>query len=349
LDETDQGTLIPQGPSEDSMTKKLISTVSCFLLLNPHLGNAWSNRGHRLVNQVAAESLPADMPSFMRSAHAVSEIAYLGPEPDRWRPETAPDLSKSSSPDHVFRYEAAVAASPLPRQRYEYLKRLETLRQQHPDMTTQLTAQATGTLPWQAEEIYQRLVSTFVVYRIVNGDVPASRGADMAPLTKDDLPYIEDAALFYAGWLGHYIADGCMPLHATINSAGWVEKSNPNGYTTKGSIHHQYEVVTDQAIEDGKVTSKSIESQMQAARVIPDSFADTLSYIRTEGHFADDVYRFEKQGAIEGGGTPELDKFTESRMADGAAMLRNLIYSAWMQSKSPKAPDLPPAVVLEPR
>jgi hypothetical protein len=289
------------------------------------------------------------MPDFMRTSRAVGEISYLGPEPDRWRPDTAPELSKSSSPDHVFRYEAAIAASPLPRQRYEYLKRLEALRQQHPDQAAQLTPQFTGTLPWQVEEVYQRLVSTFVVYRIVLGDVPAGRGVDMAPLTKADLPYIENAALFYAGWLSHYVGDGCMPLHASINVSGWIEKSNPNGYTASGSIHHNYEVVTDQAIEDGKVTAKAIESQIRPPHIVPDSFADTLSYLRNEGRFAGDVYRFEKQGAITGAGRPALDSFTEARMAEGATMLRDLIYSAWMQSKDPKAPELPLTVVLAPR
>ena len=331
------------------MTSKLTSAAMCLLLLYSQQSIAWSNRGHRLVNQAAAESLPSDMPAFMHTPRAVGEISYLGPEPDRWRPETAPDLSKSSSPDHVFRYEAAMAASPLPRQRYEYLKRLEALRLQHPEQAAQLTPQLTGTLPWQVEEVYQRLVSTFVVYRIVEGDVPATRGADMVPLSKDDLPNIESTALFYAGWLGHYVGDGCMPLHATVNSAGWVEKSNPNGYTASGSIHHNYEVVTDQAIDDGKITAKSIESQMRPARVVPDSFADTLAYLRTEGRFAGDVYRFEKQGALTGAGTPALDTFTEARMAEGAAMLRNLICSAWLQSKADKAPNLPLTVVLEPR
>jgi hypothetical protein len=331
------------------MIKKLTSAAICLLLLNPQLAGAWSNRGHRLVNQAAAESLPADMPAFMRSPRAVGEISYLGPEPDRWRPGTAPDLSKSSSPDHIFRYEAAMAASPLPRQRYEYLKRLEALRQQHPEQAAQLTPQFTGTLPWQVEEVYQRLVSTFIVYRIVQGDVPAARGTDMVPLGKADLPYIEDAALFYAGWLGHYVGDGCMPLHASVNSAGWVEKSNPKGYTASGSIHHNYEVVTDQAIDDGKITAKSIESEMHPAHVVPDSFADTLTYLRTEGGFAGDVYGFEKQGAIAAAGTAALDSFTAMRMAEGAAMLRDLIYSAWMQSKDDKAPNLPMTVVLEPR
>jgi hypothetical protein len=331
------------------MRKKLILVTICLPLVTSQLGFGWSNRGHRLVNQAAAESLPADMPAFMRTPRAVSEIAYLGPEPDRWRPETAPELSRSSSPDHVFRYEAAMAASPLPRQRYEYLKRLEALRQQHPEQAAQFTPQFTGTLPWQVEEVFQRLVSAFVVYRIVQGDVPAARGVDMVPITKADLPNIEDSALFYAGWLGHYVADGCMPLHATVNSAGWVEKSNPNGYTTSGSIHHNYEVVTDQAIEEGKVSRKTIEAQMRPTQVVPDSFAGTLSYLRTEGRFAAGVYGFEQQGAVIGAGTPALDAFTEKRMAEGAAMLRDLIYSAWMQSKDAKAPDLPLTLVLEPR
>jgi hypothetical protein len=331
------------------MIRKLTLAATCLLLLNPQLAIGWSNRGHRLINQAAAESLPADMPAFMRTPRAVGEISYLGPEPDRWRPETAPDLSKSSSPDHVFRYEAALAASPLPRQRYEYLKRLESLRQQHPEQASQLTPQFTGTLPWQVEEIYQRLVSTFIVYRIANGDVPPERGADMVPLTKEDLPYIENAALFYAGWLGHYVGDGSMPLHASINVSGWIEKDNPHGYTTKGSIHHNYEVVTDQAIEEGQVTAKSVESRMHAAQVVPDSFADTLTYLRNEGRFAGDVYEFEKKGALSAAGTPALDTFTEARMAEGAAMLRDLIYSAWVQSKDAKAPDLPMTVVLEPR
>jgi len=38
------------------------------------------------VNQVAAEKLPPDVPAFLRNA--TSELAYLGPEPDRWREDS---------------------------------------------------------------------------------------------------------------------------------------------------------------------------------------------------------------------------------------------------------------------
>lgn len=331
------------------MRKRVIAGMSALLLLQPQCGIAWSNRGHRLINLAAAETLPKEMPAFMRTPEAAAGISYLGPEPDRWRPETAPELNRAAGPDHIFRYEAGVAASPLPRQRYEYLKRLETLRQQHPEQAAQLTAQFTGTMPWQVEEIYQRLVSTFVVYRIVTGDVPAERGADMAPLDKTDLPYIERTAIFYAGWLGHYVGDGCMPLHASINVSGWIEKSNPNGYTTKGSIHHNYEVTTDQAIEDRKITAQEIEDLIPAATAIQDPFADMFPYLRREGSYAEDVYKFEKRGALQGGGTEALNNFSEQRISEGAAMLRNLIYSAWLQSKLQRAPDLPSTVTLQPR
>jgi hypothetical protein len=86
---------------------------------------------------------------------------------------------------------------------------------------------------------------------------------------------------------------------------------------------------------------------MRPTRVVADSFAGTLSYLRNEGRFANQVYEFERHGALAGAGTMALDAFTEARMGEGAAMLRDLIYSAWIQSKDAKAPDLPLNVVLE--
>ena len=43
---------------------------------------------------------------------------------------------------------------------------------------------------------------------------------------------MEQAILFYAGWLGHYVGDGSQPLHTTIQYNGWVGP-NPHGYTTE--------------------------------------------------------------------------------------------------------------------
>jgi hypothetical protein len=52
------------------------------------------------VNRVAAEKLPPDMPPFLRNAAA--ELAYLGPEPDRWREDPGPALRSAQEPDHYI-------------------------------------------------------------------------------------------------------------------------------------------------------------------------------------------------------------------------------------------------------
>src|ERR1700743_1217213 len=58
----------------------------------------WGNEGHRMVNKLAAENLPADMPAFLHTQAAIDEIEYLGPEPDRWRGLAEPELIAERAP-----------------------------------------------------------------------------------------------------------------------------------------------------------------------------------------------------------------------------------------------------------
>lgn len=328
--------------------RRLEKTIAaaCLLLITAQPGMAWSNRGHRLVNLVAAASFPADMPAFMRGPEAIAEISYLGPEPDRWRPGTEPELSNVASPDHVFRVELGMLVNPLPRRRTEFAMRLEQMRAQGGTDANLMRPERIGTLPWQAEEIFERLTSAFRSYRIASGDMKESEFPDEAPITAADLPYIEDSARYYAGWLGHYIGDGCMPLHTSVNVSGWIPKENPHGYTRNGEIHHRLEVVTDSAIEQHLITEDHILSLEPRAQVFDDSFAATLKYLQSENRYIEDVYKLDKQGDIEKSGTPELDHFVEQRMAEGGAMLRDLIYSAWIQSKELVRPTLPSSIAL---
>jgi hypothetical protein len=308
---------------------------------------AWSNRGHRMVNLVAAESLPADMPAFMRTPQAVQEISYLGPEPDRWRPETEPELSNVHSPNHVFRLELGEKISPLPRRRTEYLSKLEHMRMASADPENKtLRAENIGTLPWQAEEVFERLQSAFRSYRIATGDLAQSAWPDEAPIKPEDLPAIEASALYYAGELGHYVGDGCMPLHDTINIAGWKARANPNGYTTQSGIHHQLELIADAAIEQHIITDKQILPMMSPPKVLDDPFASTLAYLEAEGRFAEAVYQEEKSGRLLKAGTPEFDRFIARRMAEGGSMLRDMIYTAWVHSKYTRSSAYPAAVAI---
>ena len=96
-----------------------VSVLSC-LVLQPLPAGAWGNEGHRLINRLAASSLPADVPAFLRSESAINEIEYLGPEPDRWRSRAEPELSAAQAPEHFIDLEPADALGPLPRNRLDF-------------------------------------------------------------------------------------------------------------------------------------------------------------------------------------------------------------------------------------
>ena len=89
--------------------------------LTPETANAWGSDGHVLINRTAALAIPASMPLFLR--RAVSRIAYLGPEPDRWRSRTEFELKQAQEPDHFLNYERLKDFGDLPRGSYDFYNR----------------------------------------------------------------------------------------------------------------------------------------------------------------------------------------------------------------------------------
>jgi hypothetical protein len=47
------------------------------------------------------------------------------------------------------------------------------------------------------------------------------------------------------------------------------------------------------------------------------------------------VYQLEKAGGFAGAGSAESREFTADRLAAGASMLRDMIYTAWVDSAQP--------------
>src|ERR1035441_6006381 len=82
-----------------TLRSRLIPCVLAVLLL-ANSALPWGNEGHMMINRVAAEKLPADVPAFLRNA--VDLDAYLGPEPDRWREKSELALKLSQEPDHFL-------------------------------------------------------------------------------------------------------------------------------------------------------------------------------------------------------------------------------------------------------
>jgi len=274
-----------------------------------------------MINRLAAEKLPVDVPAFLRSAAAIDEIEYLGPEPDRWRSPSEPELNSAQAPEHFIDLDLAEIAFPdgkLPRSRFAYIDALAGASLKTPDQAKELRPDKVGLQPYVTTEVYERLKAAMREYR------------RLAAQAKDTKP-VEQAVIFYAGWLGHYVGDGSQPLHTTVNYDGWVEKQNPNGYTIEHGIHWQFEGPFVAA----NLKPGDVAPFMTPTRELGDVFDDYLVYLRHSSTLVERVYQLDKSGGFKGAGTPESRQFTAERLAAAASELRDLYYTAWVESAKP--------------
>jgi hypothetical protein len=286
---------------------------------------AWGMDGHMLINRLAGQSLPEDIPAFLRSPAAIDALEYYGPEPDRWRSTAEPELNAAQAPEHFIDLEYADLAGPLPRRRYDYIRALAVAQAKHPELAASLTPEKVGLQPYVTTEVYERLQSAFRDYRA------------LAAAKKDTKPS-ECEITFLAGWLGHYVGDGSMPLHTTIQYNGWVGP-NPNGYTTEHHIHALFE--TD--FVHANVKAADVAPLVAAAKpaVLGDVFNGYMAYLRHSNSLVERTYQLEKTGAFIGVGTPAGKAFVDRQLAAGAIELRNMIYTAWVKSAEPLPPYRP--------
>lgn len=296
---------------------KLAKSALCFTLvlttvIPQELAWSWGTEGHEYVNKVAAQHIPRDMPRFLRQA--VAELTYLGPEPDRWRSPATFALKNAQEPDHFIDLERVAWLDPLPKGRYEFYRKLYEKRAATTDHPDDYLPERVGLQPYIVAEIYGRLVEAFYHYR-----EKRQQHQPTAP--------VEHAIVFYAGWLGHYVADGSQPLHTTIHYNGWVGP-NPNGYTTEHGIHALFE----SAYVAQNITAKDFAQLVHVPEQLRDPFGQYIDYLKQSNKLVERVYELDKARGFTGRGTPEAFDFTKQRLAAGSQMLLNLWYSAWMDS-----------------
>jgi hypothetical protein len=304
-------------------TQSMFRNLSVFIALTalclPQYSFAWGEDGHTAINRVAAMKIPASMPDFFR--HAADRLAYLGPEPDRWRNKAESSLKYSQEPDHFIDMERTTGIGELPIGRYDYIQKLYAYRTGVRKDADLYLPDKVGFQPYIVAEVYGRLKVAFRDYRKLKA---AGQRTDA----------VEQDAIFYAGWLGHYVADGSNPLHTTINYNGWTGP-NPNGYTTSDKVHWQFE---------GLFVHENLAKLDFASLVNPptaplaDEWKDYLTYLHDSNALVEKVYQLEKTGAFTGAGTPDGTQFVKQRLAAGAQMLVTIWLTAWEESAKP-APD----------
>ncbi len=291
---------------------RAVAALALVALLVPGSSFAWGAKGHRLVGTAAVAALPETMPAFFRAAS--DQLAYLNPEPDRWKARAErvldPALDGAFNSDHFLDIElassAVLAAALRAPHRYAFA---DTLRAAGVDPV------AIGFLPFAILELSQRLRQEFRMWR------SAPDSATRA--------WIEARILNDAGILGHYIADASNPAHTTVHYNGWTGE-NPKGFATDRAFHGRFETAYVQAhIELADVQPRVDRS----ARVLTDLRGEIIAYIQRSNDQVERLYTLDRSDAW-GLETRSADNkaFASERLAVGASMLRDVWWTAWVTS-----------------
>lgn len=166
-----------------------------------------------------------------------------------------------------------------------------------------------GTLPWSTDSAYKALVQDFKL-----------RNWDQAALS--------------AANLGHYVADGFMPLHGTANYDGQL--SNQKG------IHRRYEeTMIDLNIDKIQVHISGIEKINSTQPFI-------FNYLDTNYSFVDSLLIADNQAFEIAGKTynstyynslwEKTGRFTNNLLEESSKSLAILIYTAWIEAGRPEIP-----------
>jgi hypothetical protein len=325
--------------------KRLVLAV--FLLLSAPALFAWGEKGHLMIGEAAGLALPTDMPPFF--LQRTSELTWLNPEPDRWK-GNVDVLGAMNPPDHFLDYEYTLEYSqkrPLPRDRYKFIEQMSGYEyverkvdipgrpkgERDSQMTVsdvslgrnvffqrRLKYSEPGFLPWRIAELTERLTVQFRMWR-------GSRD----PMERS---FIENSIIQTAGILGHFAADSSNPHHTTLNYNGWaLPQPTPNGYAIDCGTHSRFETQFVVRATDREM----ISAKVAAPVVYADPFDAAMTGIRHANTLVDRLYQLDRDRAFSPIGAPSQQgvEFAVERMASGASLLRDLWYSAWVNSGKP--------------
>jgi hypothetical protein len=262
----------------------------------------WYISTHRTLTRAAVRNLPPKtVPGFFRDASkSVARCAY---DLDIERNAAVPALRDAEGPEHFIDLELLKGA-PLPPTRYEYLKLVQTKRQ---------NAKYVGTLPYALLEWTDRLTMAFAEYR----KTPADEGS-------------RAKCIVCAGVLAHYAEDACMPLHATIDYDG---RATADGSSPKSGFHDAV---------DGMLEALRVDVDAACAGFRPEPFADVFAAVvaqcKQSNAAVDGLYRLEEP-VMKGESTPETAALAKELAARAVLFTQRLFLTAWKNSEKVSLPD----------
>ncbi len=300
---------------------------------------AWGSSGHRMIGRAAIETLPPELPAFLREQSSAVAVGELSREPDRSRGSGhAHDADRD--PGHfVDGDDAGRVAGVVP---------LDALPPTREDYETALRGAGTdswkmGYLPYSIIADWQQLVKDFAYWRVDDAGARAVADPAHKAWLASDRDRRQAQILVDIGLLSHFVGDGSMPLHVSIHYNGWGQFPNPNGYTEE-RVHVPWEgpytahVVTPQAVRAAMPAFHDCQCPIEQR---------VGAYLMGDSRAVTPFYELEKAGAFQPG-VAKGAAFTTERVAAGAAELRDEIVLAWRASETEKVgyqPEIDPADV----
>lgn len=292
---------------------------------------AWGAKGHHLINGLAAQSLPAGVPGFMRTRRAIGELTYLGLELDllkgsgtEWDAAKDPGHYLDLMDDGTLEGGLRLDALPLTREAYDTALR-----------KTGYDEYKAGFVPYSIVQGWEELRMEFAYWRVDRYETFHAKTRTQRATAADRAAIDENLILRDAGVWGHYVADASQPLHVTVHFNGWGHYPNPHGYSNSAHLHDLFE--TD--FVNRYVTAGEVAKHMTALKAWPEgglvSDQTILSaverYLAQSNATVPELYQIEKTGGFKNG-TPQAVTFVAERLAFGASELRTLIVWAWADS-----------------
>jgi hypothetical protein len=294
------------------------------LTLAPLPALAWGSLGHRFIGELAAKNFSPAIPAFLRTPEAGRRIGELAREPDRSRGAGQPHDGERD-PGHFVdgADDGSVLGGPelaaLPATRQDFDTALRAVG------STQYQA---GFLPYAVMDGWQQLVKDFTLWR---ADVA---GAKFAASEQDRQWYGDDRRLRQLltlrdlGVWAHFVGDASQPMHVSVHYNGWGDGPNPQGFVTTAGLHAKFET----AFVNANITEADVAARMRPYRDCACTIqVHTETYLLATQSLVNKTYQFEKDGAYDLG-APAAKAFVAQRIAEAAAMLRDLVTDAWRAS-----------------
>jgi hypothetical protein len=273
---------------------------------------AWGFNGHKFITDRAIDLLPAEIRPFFEKFRTT--LVEHSIDPDTYR-----TMGWAEEPPRHFLDMDSYGRFPFKDLPRDYK---EAVTKRGIDFVLK-----NGTVPWRAEEIYDRLRDEFKTLG----------GPNAQPWTRDNIK-------LFSAVMSHYVGDSFQPFHAAANYDGQL--------TNQQGIHARFESELFDRYQDKlKIAPAPVTPVPNPREFVFSTLADSFTFVdpilaadldATKGRtLYDDGYfakLFEKTGPI-----------MERRLSGAISGVASLITQAWIDAGKPalppEAPPRPPRVI----